>query len=147
MINIVRDYLPGLPNQTEYIIGGVVSIAGTAFCYLVGGYDKIVEILLCMMIIDYISGIIAACVSPDKQLSSRRGLRGILKKMMILLIICAAHFVDYAINQDLMIRNMVILFFIGNEGLSLVENAANAGVPIPQKLKETLEQFTKSKQK
>lgn len=134
------------PVQSEIETGAAVSIIGTVFCYLVGGYDKLIEALLVAMLLDYISGMLAAYLNPEKKLSSQRGMRGIVKKVMIMLVVAIAHFVDYATGQDALIRSMVVMFFLGNEGLSIIENAANAGLPMPEKLKASLEQLTKEKQ-
>ena len=78
------------------------------------------------------------------KLDSRKGFRGIAKKLMILLLISLAHFVDQATSQTV-IQTVAIWFFLGNEGLSIIENAANAGLPVPQKLRETLEQLKNEK--
>ena len=96
------------------------------------------------MVIDYISGVMAAYVNPNLALNSQRGFRGIIKKMMILLLVSLAHFVDKAIGQ-ILVQTIVIWFFIGNEGLSIVENSAKAGLPVPEKLKATLEQLKEHK--
>lgn len=140
--NFIREIAP-VRMQVEW--GAAVSIIGTVFCYLVGGWDGLIEALIIAMILDYISGVIAAYLNPDKKLNSQKGFAGILKKIMILLMVATAHFVDYATGQEVMIRSVVILFFLGNEGLSILENSANAGLPVPNGLKESLEQFTKNK--
>ena len=122
------------PVRSEIETGAAVSIVGTVFCYLVGGWDKLIEALLVAMVIDYISGMLAAYLNPEKKLSSQRGMRGIVKKVMIMLVVAIA------------VQSLVVWFFLGNEGLSIIENAANAGLPIPEKLKASLEQLTKEKQ-
>lgn len=134
-----------IPAKGEMEIGMAASVIGTGFCYVVGGWDQLVEALLIAMAFDYISGVIAACMNPEKKLDSQKGFVGILKKVMILLVVGMAHLVDSATGQDVLIRSMVVLFFLGNEGLSILENAANAGLPIPARLKETLEQYSKQK--
>lgn len=133
------------PSQTDLMVGSTMSAFGTVFCYLFGCWDRLIEALIIAMILDYISGVIAAYLNPDKKLNSQKGFAGILKKIMILLMVATAHFVDYATGQEVMIRSVVILFFLGNEGLSILENSANAGLPVPNGLKESLEQFTKNK--
>ena len=75
----------------------------------------------------------------------KRGFKGICKKVLILSIVALAHFIADLMGAEAT-RVLVIWFFIGNEGLSIVENAANAGVSVPRKLKETLEQLSKEKQ-
>lgn len=142
MFNFFREIAP---NQTELFVGSTVSAFGTVFCYLFGCWDRLIEALLVAMVLDYASGVIAAYLNPNKKLNSQKGFAGILKKIMILVMVATAHFVDYATGQEVMIRSVVILFFLGNEGLSILENSANAGLPVPNGLKESLEQFTKNK--
>ena len=141
MFENIKDFLP---VKTEFEIGTAMSVLGMIFVYLIGSFDKLIESLLVLMCIDYISGIIAAYESCSEKLDSRRGFKGIGKKVMILLLVAVAHFVDYATGQEL-IRSMIIFFFIGNEGLSILENAVNAGVPVPAKLKASLEQLAEEK--
>ena len=92
------------------------------------------------MVIDYISGVAAAYVNPNLALNSQRGFKGIVKKMMILLLVSLAHFIDKAVGQ-ILAQTIVVWFFIGNEGLSVIENSAKAGLPVPAKLRATLEQL------
>ena len=136
MIEILRHFIP---TQVQVEIGSVVATLGTAFTYLCG-WDKSIEVLLWLMLLDYISGVIAAYVNPNLALNSQKGFRGIMKKVMILVLVSLAHFVDSATGQVLA-QSIVVWFFIGNEGLSIVENASKAGLPIPDKLKDTLEQL------
>lgn len=146
-MNEALNYIRGIiPAKGEMEIGMVTSVIGTGFCYMIGGWDQLVEALLIAMGLDYISGVIAAYMNPGKKLDSQKGFVGILKKVMILLVVGMAHLVDSATGQEVLIRSMVVLFFLGNEGLSILENAANAGLPVPAKLKETLEQYTKQKE-
>ena len=139
--NFIKDFIPG---KMQFEWGGAVSVIGTAFCYVVGAWDGVLEALIFAMVIDYISGVLAAYINPNSKLNSQRGFRGICKKIMILLLVALAHFLDQA-TQQAVIHSAVIWFFIGNEGLSIVENAAKAGVPVPQKLKDSLEQLHQEK--
>lgn len=142
---IIEFFKNILPVRTELETGTAVSILGTVFVYMTGTFDRLIEALLVLMIVDYVSGVIAAYENPNKTLDSRRGLKGIGKKVMILLLVATAHFVDYVTGQEI-VRTAIIFFFIGNEGLSILENAANAGVPVPGKLKASLEQLAKEKE-
>ena len=101
--------------------------------------------LVVAMLIDYVSGVIAAYINPALSLNSQRGFRGILKKIMILLLVSLGHVLDTAMHQQI-ICIAVTYFFLGNEGLSIVENAAKAGVPIPAKLRDRLEQLAEEKE-
>jgi toxin secretion/phage lysis holin len=133
----IKDLIP-LRTQIEF--GAIISAIGTVFCYVVGPWDGALEALVFAMAIDYISGIMAAYINSGSQLNSQKGFRGICKKIMILLLVSLAHFLDQATGQ-VIIHSAAIWFFLGNEGLSIVENSAKAGIPIPDKLKNSLEQL------
>ncbi len=119
-----------------------IRICGAAIsgfiCYMFGGCDLLLSVLLACIVIDYISGIIAAFF--EKKLNSTVGFRGIAKKFLILCIVVVAHLAGQAtgINE---IRSLVIGFYIANEGISILENAGKMGVPLPKKLVEILEQL------
>ena len=133
-------FLRGLiPTQVQIEWGAVASVIGTIVSYVLG-WNGVLEALLCAMVLDYLSGLLAAYINPRMKLDSRRGFRGIGKKIMILLLVSLPHFADYATGQTI-VQTIAIWFFLGNEGLSIIENAANAGVPVPEKLKKTLEQL------
>ena len=132
-----------IPTQVQIEWGAVVSIIGTIMSYLLG-WNGVLEALLCAMVLDYLSGLLAAYINPHMKLDSRRGFRGIGKKIMILLLVSLAHFADYATGQNI-VQTIAVWFFLGNEGLSILANAANAGVPVPEKLKKTLEQLKSEK--
>lgn len=136
MIEFLR-YL--LPNQSQIEWGSMSALVGTGFTYLCG-WNGAIEALLWLMVIDYISGVAAAYINPNLALNSQKGFRGIVKKMMILLLVSLAHFIDKAVGQ-ILAQTIVVWFFIGNEGLSVIENSAKAGLPVPAKLRATLEQL------
>lgn len=117
------------------VVGAVIA---AVFTYLFGGMDAILTILLCLMVIDYISGILAAVYT--KTLNSEIGFRGIIKKTSILCIIAVAHLAGQATGIDT-IRSLVIGFYIANEGISVIENLGRTGIPFPDKLKKILEQL------
>lgn len=96
--------------------------------------------LLAFVVIDYITGIMCAVV--DKKLSSEVGFKGIFKKVLIFALVGVGHILDTRIiGAGSMLRTAVIFFYLSNEGVSLLENAAYLGLPIPQKLKSVLEQL------
>lgn len=128
-----------LPSQSQIELGSMSALVGTGFTYFCG-WNGAIEALLWLMVIDYISGVAAAYVNPNLALNSQKGFRGIVKKIMIMLLVAVAHIVDRAVGQA-MAQAIVVWFFIGNEGLSIIENAAKAGLPVPEKLKQTLEQL------
>lgn len=96
--------------------------------------------LLAFVVIDYITGIMCAVV--DKKLSSSVGFKGIFKKVIIFALVGVGHILDTRIiGAGSVLRTAVIFFYLSNEGVSLLENAAYLGLPIPQKLKSVLEQL------
>lgn len=138
--DFLRSLIPSC-QQVEY--GAAVSAIGTIFSYLLG-WDSITEALVVLMALDYATGIMAAYINPQLALNSQRGFRGICKKLFILLVVATAHFIDRAIGETV-IQLVVTWFYISNEGLSVLENAAKAGIPIPDKLHQKLEQLGNEK--
>ena len=108
--------------------------------WFLGGCDGLLYALLAFVVIDYITGIMCAVV--DKKLSSEVGFKGIFKKVLIFSLVCIGHILDTrVIGSGSVMRTAVIFFYLSNEGVSLLENAAYLGLPIPQKLKSVLEQL------
>ena len=96
--------------------------------------------LLTFVVIDYITGVM--CAINDKALSSEVGFRGICRKVLIFLLVGIANILDvHVIGTGSVLRTAVIFFYISNEGVSLLENAAHLGLPVPQKIKAVLEQL------
>lgn len=120
----------------ENWISVIVSVTVTTFLWLIGGIDVAFLCLIVAIILDYISGIIKAY--STKTLSSSIGFRGILKKIGVLVLVMLAVVVDRITVDNGSIRTLVIYYFVANEGLSVLENLAQAGIPIPKKLKEAL---------
>ena len=114
----------------------IISMITTAFVYIIGGIDVALISLLIAIVIDYISGLIKAYVL--KELSSKVGFKGILKKFGILLIVALSVIVDKIAGQTGAIRTLVIYYFVANEGLSILENLAQSGLPIPKVIKKAL---------
>lgn len=123
------------------IYNGTVATLLTAFVYLVGGLDVAMIALLVAIVLDYVSGIIKAYVT--KQLSSQTGFKGIVKKVAVLMIVMLAVLVDRVTGETGAIRTLVIYYFVANEGLSIIENLGQAGVPIPQSIKKALKALKK----
>ena len=108
--------------------------------WFLGGCDGLLYALLAFVVIDYITGIMCAVV--DKKLSSEVGFKGIFKKVLIFALVGMGHILDTRIiGAGLVLRTAVIFFYLSNEGVSLLENAAYLGLPVPQKLKSVLEQL------
>ena len=108
--------------------------------YLLGGLDGLMIALVVFVILDYVTGIM--CAINDGKLSSAVGFKGVCKKVLILFMVGIANIVDlHVIGSGSALRGAVIAFYLSNEGLSLLENAAYIGLPIPDKLKAVLEQL------
>ncbi len=101
----------------------------------IGGFDTLMTTLLTFIAMDYITGIMKALV--NKKLSSEIGYKGIFKKVLIIFVVAIAHEIDIMFNNT-GIRYLVITFYIINEGISIIENSSIIGLPIPQKIKNTL---------
>ena len=108
--------------------------------YFLGGCDGLLYALIAFVAIDYITGVM--CAISDKALSSEVGFRGICRKVLIFLLVGIGHIVDaQVIGSGGVMRTAVIFFYLSNEGISLIENAAHLGLPVPDKLKAVLEQL------
>ena len=131
-------------NFSIDLIWAKVQIAVTAIGgwlgYFLGGVDGMMTALIVLMTLDYITGVMCAIV--DKKLSSAVGFKGICKKCLILMLVGVANIIDiHVVGTGSALRGAVICFYMSNEGLSLLENAAYIGLPIPDKLREILEQL------
>ena len=118
----------------------VFTMLGGWIGYFVGGCDGLLYALLAFVVIDYITGMM--CAIADRKLSSEVGFKGICRKVLIFLLVGIANVLDVnVIGTGSVLRTAVIFFYISNEGVSLLENAAHLGLPIPEKLKIVLEQL------
>ena len=121
-------------------IQAIFTVIMGAIGYFVGGMDGLMIALLVLMGIDYITGVM--CAITDKKLSSKIGFIGICRKVLILLMVGIANILDVNIIQTgSMLRSAALFFYISNEGVSILENAAKLGLPIPKKIKDVLEQL------
>lgn len=108
--------------------------------WFLGGCDGLLYALTAFAAIDYVTGVM--CAVTDKRLSSEAGFRGIFKKALIFLLVGAANILDsHVVGTGCVLRTAIIFFYISNEGVSLLENAAHLGLPVLEKLKEVLEQL------
>lgn len=125
------------------VISNVISVILTFLIYFLGGLDIALRSLLIVIVIDYVTGILSAIY--NKQINSKVGFKGILKKFSYLLIIALSVIVDNILGQSGTIRTLVIYFFVANDGISILENVAEMNIPLPPKLLETLEQLKEGK--
>ena len=121
-------------------IQGVFTALGGWLGWFLGGCDGLLYALLLFVLIDYITGVMCAVI--DRKLSSAIGFRGIFKKVLIFALVGIGHILDaYVIGAGSVLRTAIIFFYLSNEGVSLIENAAHLGLPVPEKLKAVLEQL------
>ena len=123
---------------TKSFIAALCALCG----FLFGDRDGLMIALLGLIVMDYISGVLAAVV--EKRLSSEVGANGIAKKIFMLLIVAVANIVDInVIGEGHVLKGVTVMFYIANECISLIENAGRLGVPVPKKLLDVLEQLKK----
>lgn len=121
-----------------------MAAAGSAIANYLGGWDSALKVLVAMMAADYLTGVLVALIwhksnkTDDGTLSSKAGFKGLCKKGVIILIVWLAVLLDDAMGANY-VRTAVMLFFIGNEGVSLLENIGLMGVPYPQFLQKALQ--------
>ena len=117
-----------------------ITAVGGWIGWFLGGVDGMLIALIVLMALDYLSGVMCAIV--DKKLSSAVGFKGICKKVLIIMLVGVANIIDvHVVGTGAVLRGAVICFYLSNEGLSLLENAAYLGLPIPDKLREILAQL------
>ena len=124
----------------DNIFKNIMAAVCTLISFLFGNMEGMLIALIALIILDYISGVIAAAV--EKRLSSEVGAKGIAKKIFMLLIVALANIVDInVIGDGHVLKTVTVVFYICNECISLIENAGRIGVPVPKKLLDVLEQL------
>ena len=121
------------------IINYISSTILTTIIYYLGGLDMALKTLLILMILDYITGICKSII--NKKVNSVIGLKGIIKKVGYLIIVALSFLLDGMVGDTGAIRNLVVYFFVANEGISILENWGAMGLPLPLKVMEVLEQL------
>ena len=118
----------------------VLAAVGGWLGYYLGGCDGLLLALVAFAAADYLTGVM--CAVSDRKLSSNVGFKGICRKVLIFLLVGIANILDvHVIGTGSVLRTAVIFFYISNEGVSLLENAAHLGLPVPEKIKAVLEQL------
>ena len=122
------------------IIQLIFTAVGGWLGYFLGGCDGLLVALVVFVTVDYLTGVM--CAIEDKTLSSEVGFKGICRKVIIFMLVGIGHILDtQVIGTGSVLRTAIIFFYLSNEGVSLLENAAHLGLPIPEKLKDVLEQL------
>lgn len=125
----------------KIIINYISSTILTTIVYYLGGLDMALKTLLILMVLDYITGICKSIV--NKKVNSIIGLKGIIKKIGYLILVALSFLLDGVVGDTGAIRNLVVYFFVANEGISILENWGAMGLPLPSKILEVLEQLKK----
>lgn len=121
-------------------IQAALTVIGAGIGWFLGGWDGFIYALFVFIIADYVTGVM--CAILDKKLSSEVGFKGICKKILVLILVGIGNVIDVRLTGSPgVIRTAVIFFYVSNEGLSIIENSAHLGLPIPKKLKDILEQL------
>ena len=129
-------------QNLKFIVAG----AGTLLTWLFGKWDTALIVLMCFMALDYLTGLIRAYV--NKKISSDVGLKGIARKSLIFIVLIVSVLLDRLLNTGTWVfRTLVCYFYIANEGISLLENCAGLGLPIPTKIKDALAQLKDGEKK
>lgn len=130
-----------LINKLMWVLGGILSL----IFLITGGEDKMVECLSILMLIDYITGVAKAFII--EKVNSKAGFKGLLKKMVMIGVVVLAYQIDLLFEGKFAIKSLTVGILLSNEGLSILENASICGIPVPEKLKNMLEQYKDSKNK
>jgi len=126
----------------DTVIKNILAALCAVMGFVFGDMDGLMIALVALIVLDYISGVMAAAV--EKKLSSEVGAKGIAKKIFMLLIVAVANIVDInVIGEGHVLKSVTMVFYIANECISLLENAGRLGVPVPKKLLDVLEQLKK----
>ena len=141
VIELFIDVGTLLINKIVLAIGAIISF----IFLLTGGEDKMMSCLVVLMTVDYITGVAKAFII--EKANSKQGFKGLLKKMVMIGVVVLAYQIDLLFEGKFAIKSLTIGILLSNEGLSILENASICGVPIPEKLKNMLEQYRDSKNK
>lgn len=129
-----------------YLIQFIFTVIGGWLGYFLGGWDGALYALITFITIDYVTGVM--CAISDRRLSSEVGFRGICRKVIILALVGVGSILDrHVIGTGSVLRTAVIFYYLSNEGISILENATRLGLPVPEKLKNVLEQLKEEEKK
>ena len=124
----------------------IVAAIGTGLTWLFGSWDTALVVLIAFMVLDYITGLLRAWI--NKEVSSDVGFKGIARKTVIFIVLIVAVLLDRLLNTGTWVfRTLICYFYIANEGISLLENCAGLGLPIPERLKDSLAQLKDGEKK
>lgn len=129
-------------SRIQIIIDSIAGAVGAVLGFMYGEVTGLFWALIAFMALDYITGVVVAII--EKRLSSEVGFRGLAKKFLILVFVAVGHIADtYILGGTPAAMSAVMLFYMANEGISIIENAAALGLPVPKKLKDIMVQLKK----
>lgn len=123
------------------LIADISSVVLTTLIYILGGIDIALKSLIIIIVIDYLTGVASAFY--NKKVSSKKGLKGIIKKFCYLCVVALAVVIDRLVGNSGVIRTLVIYFFVANDGISIIENMAEMDIKLPKKLIDSLDDLRK----
>ncbi len=124
----------------------MMAFMGTAFTWLFGAWDLALAALITAMALDYLTGVTRSVINGDG-VNSEKGFKGLLKKITILYVVILAVLIDRLIGQGWVFRSLVCFWYAANEGISILENVASLGLPVPDQLMNILEQLKQGNKK
>lgn len=128
---------------TEKVYQAILSVVLAAFGYLFGGWHYLMGVFIALWFLDYVTGMIASGINGE--LSSKRGFKGIGKKVMAVCVIATAHLADVLLGTETILRDATLFFFSMNEIISIIENAERAGLPLPSQLRRLTAMYSDDK--
>lgn len=132
--------------EKENLFKTIIASIGTGFTWLFGAWDTALIVLVCFMALDYCTGLLRGYI--NKELSSDIGLKGIARKAVIFVVLIVSVLLDRLLNTGTWVfRTLTCYFYIANEGLSLLENCCQLGLPVPDSIKDALEQLKEGNKK
>ena len=141
ILQLVIDVGDIFINKVVWFIGSIISL----IFLITGGEDKMMNCLIILMTIDYLTGVTKAIII--EKVNSKAGFKGLLKKMVMIGVVVLAHQIDLLFDGKFAIKSLTVGILLSNEGLSILENASICGIPIPEKLKKVLTQYQEYKKK
>lgn len=127
-------------------MNAMIALVGTGFTWLFGAWDLALAVLITAMILDYLTGVTRSVINGNG-VNSEKGFKGLLKKITILYVVILAVLIDRLIGQGWMFRSLVCFWYAANEGISILENVASLGLPVPESLINALEQLKQGNKK
>lgn len=131
-------------DKVQGVLHQTMAVASLAASYFFGGWSHLLALLLALVVIDYITGVLAA--AREGKLKSSVGFMGIARKVLIFTMVAVGHMIDVTLGDAHLFRDAVTFFYLANELLSIIENSGRLGMPMPPALKSAVELFESKKE-